>query len=68
MSVESRCAHLPGNICSKHETEDWVHSAILRPAIAVAQYLLFSDLDRKEFPNISFVGGSAPVPDGVVFK
>ncbi|KAG5219839.1 hypothetical protein IMY05_C4754000100 [Salix suchowensis] len=43
LTVDSRCAHLPGSICSEHDTEDWVHSAILRPAIAVVQYLLNSD-------------------------
>ncbi|KAF9495126.1 hypothetical protein BDN71DRAFT_1589960 [Pleurotus eryngii] len=68
LTVDSRCAHLPGSICSEHDTEDWVHSAILRPAIAIVQYLLNSDTVRKDFPNISSVGGSAPIPDSVMFK
>ncbi|KAG9226774.1 hypothetical protein CCMSSC00406_0009672 [Pleurotus cornucopiae] len=68
LSVESRCAHLPGNICSEHDTESWVHSAILRPAIAVAQYLIYDDTTTRDFPNTSSVGGPAPVPDSVVFK
>lgn len=68
LSIESRCAHLPSNICSEHDTESWVHSAILRPAIAVAQYLIYDDTTIRDFPNTSSVGGSAPVPDSIVFK
>ncbi|KAF9488530.1 hypothetical protein BDN71DRAFT_1436066 [Pleurotus eryngii] len=68
LSIESRCAHLPGNICSEHDTANWVHSVILRPAIAVVQYLLYNNTVTKDFPNISSVGGSAPVPDGVMFE
>lgn len=68
LSVESCCAHLPGNICSEHDTESWVHSAILRPAIAVAQFLLYDDTATRDFPNTSSVGGPAPVLDSVVFK
>lgn len=68
LTVESRCAHLPSSICGEHDTEDWVHSAILRPAIAVVQYLLYKDTVRRDFPNISSVGGQAPIPDGIMFR
>ncbi|KAF4603228.1 hypothetical protein AB1N83_013506 [Pleurotus pulmonarius] len=68
LTVENRCAHLPGSICSEHDTEDWVHNAILRPAVAVLQYLLYNNTKTEDFPNISSVGGSAPIPDSVLFK
>ncbi|KAF4603231.1 hypothetical protein EYR38_003642 [Pleurotus pulmonarius] len=45
-----------------------VPDAILRPAIAVAQYLIYDDTTTRKFPNTSSVGGSAPVPDSIVFK
>ncbi|KAF7440066.1 hypothetical protein PC9H_000408 [Pleurotus ostreatus] len=68
LTIEGRCAHLPGRICSEHDTAHWVHSAILRPAIAVVQYLLNNNTVTQDFPNISSVGGSPPVPDSVMFK
>ncbi|KAG9226683.1 hypothetical protein CCMSSC00406_0006092 [Pleurotus cornucopiae] len=68
LTIDSRCAHLPSRICGEHDTEDWVHSAILRPAIAVLQYLLNNNTSTRKFPNISSVGGPAPIPDGVMFK
>ncbi|KDQ22425.1 hypothetical protein PLEOSDRAFT_1114584 [Pleurotus ostreatus PC15] len=59
-------SHLPRQIFTEHDTEDYIWAVIIRPAIAVIHHCLYGD-EHHDFPGASSIGGSSPVPDGILF-
>lgn len=59
-------SHLPGQIFTEHDTEDYIWGIIIRPVLAILHYCLYGDKHHK-FPNASSLGGSTAIPDGVLF-
>ncbi|KAF9493197.1 hypothetical protein BDN71DRAFT_1570333 [Pleurotus eryngii] len=59
-------SHLPCQIFTEHDTEDYIWAVIIRPALAIVHHCLYGD-EHQDFPGASSIGGPAPVPDGILF-
>ncbi|KDQ52204.1 hypothetical protein JAAARDRAFT_50345 [Jaapia argillacea MUCL 33604] len=62
--------HLPSTTRSEHDSEDWVFSVLVRPAMEALALLQrpSNNLQRVplgDFPNVSSAGGSCPIPDAI---
>ncbi|KAL0959451.1 hypothetical protein HGRIS_014695 [Hohenbuehelia grisea] len=60
-------SHLPRYIFTEHDTEDYLWALYVRPALALLHHFFSRNYRSTPFPNVSSVGGIAPVPDGGLF-
>ncbi|KAL0955632.1 hypothetical protein HGRIS_001865 [Hohenbuehelia grisea] len=68
LTPESRLFHHPAQICSEHDTTDLVLGGLWRPSVAIVQYCKYGSIEPQLFPNVSSIGGTAPVPDLMLFN